>query len=82
MACMRGVRDVRVLGAIGVVELEDNQDVSKMCASLLEAGVWVRPFRSVVYLTPAFTIATEELDVLTNAIVNVVQAQPGADSGG
>jgi adenosylmethionine-8-amino-7-oxononanoate aminotransferase len=79
---MRGVRDVRVLGAIGVVELEDNQDVSKMCASLLEAGVWVRPFRSVVYLTPAFTIATEELDVLTNAIVNVVQAQPGADSGG
>lgn len=43
------------------------------CApALIEAGVWVRPFGNIVYLTPAFTIGEEDLDFLLKAVVRVV----------
>jgi adenosylmethionine-8-amino-7-oxononanoate aminotransferase len=67
-----GVRDVRVLGAIGVVELEAIRDLPALKRRFVEAGVWVRPFRNIVYLTPAFTIAPDELSVLTGAIQTVL----------
>lgn len=67
-----GVRDVRVMGAIGVVELERVRDLDGLRARFLEEGVFIRPFGSVVYLTPAFTIAPEELARLTGVVVKVV----------
>ncbi|HXD44400.1 MAG TPA: adenosylmethionine--8-amino-7-oxononanoate transaminase [Pseudolabrys sp.] len=67
-----GVRDVRVKGAIGVVEMEPIGDLDTLRARFVEEGVFVRPFGSVVYLTPAFTIAPDELDTLTRAVVKVV----------
>jgi adenosylmethionine---8-amino-7-oxononanoate aminotransferase len=67
-----GVKDVRVLGAIGVVELEQIADLSKLRARFVEEGVFIRPFGTTVYLTPAFTIEAEELARLTAAVVNVV----------
>jgi adenosylmethionine-8-amino-7-oxononanoate aminotransferase len=73
--CVRGVRDVRVLGAIGVVELEAEWNLADLTASFIEAGVWVRPFRSVIYLTPAFTITAQELNLLTHSIVTILEAQ-------
>ncbi len=76
LACCRdyeGVRDVRVLGAIGVVELDDIDDIDTLRCRFIEAGVWVRPFRNIVYLTPAFTILPDELAILTTAIRNVLR---------
>ena len=66
------VRDVRVMGAIGVVELDRIEGINALKARFVEAGVWVRPFRNIVYLTPAFTIGAEDLAVLTGAVVGVL----------
>ncbi|MFY3137861.1 adenosylmethionine--8-amino-7-oxononanoate transaminase [Achromobacter xylosoxidans] len=69
------VRDVRVLGAIGVVELDRIEDREALKRRLIEAGVWLRPFGKVVYLTPALTIAADELESLMRAVVAVLRAQ-------
>ncbi|MDE2391546.1 MAG: aminotransferase class III-fold pyridoxal phosphate-dependent enzyme, partial [Rhodospirillales bacterium] len=69
-----GVKDVRVRGAIGVVQLEEIKDPAGLRQRLIAEGVWVRPFRDIVYLTPAFTIAPEELTRLTTAIRRVLTA--------
>ena len=71
---LRGVKDVRVKGAIGVVEMDriDNRDALR--ARFVEEGVFVRPFGNIIYLTPAFTIRPEDLEVLTNAVVKVVRS--------
>jgi adenosylmethionine---8-amino-7-oxononanoate aminotransferase len=69
---MRRVKDVRVKGAIGVVELDRIDDLEELRARFVAAGVFIRPFGSIVYLTPAFTIAPDELSTLTRAVVEVV----------
>jgi len=66
------VVDVRVLGAIGVVELASIPDPAALRARLVAQAVWIRPFRNIVYLTPALTIAVDELFALTQAIKNVL----------
>ncbi|HEY8947843.1 MAG TPA: adenosylmethionine--8-amino-7-oxononanoate transaminase [Rhizomicrobium sp.] len=70
---MKGVKDVRVKGAIGVVELEKIGNMNALKAALVAEGVWVRPFRNIVYLTPALTIDGADLKTLTDAIVRVVE---------
>ena len=67
-----GVADVRVRGAVGVVELADEPSVTELRAAFVERGVWIRPFEQIVYLTPAFTIASDELETLTEAIRRVL----------
>ncbi len=52
-----GVKDVRVKGAIGVVELDRIEDLDGLRARFVEEGVFIRPFGSVIYLTPSFTIS-------------------------
>jgi len=69
------VRDVRVLGAIGVVELDGITDREALKRRLVDAGVWVRPFGNVVYLTPALTITDDELATLIRAVVAVLRQQ-------
>ena len=56
-----GVSDVRVKGAIGVVELERIADLDLLRGEFVEQGVFIRPFGSVVYLTPALTIDAEDI---------------------
>jgi len=70
-----GVKDVRVRGAIGVVELEQIDDLEALRARFVEEGVFVRPFGSVIYLTPAFTISAQELAKLTEAVTKIVSAR-------
>jgi adenosylmethionine-8-amino-7-oxononanoate aminotransferase len=70
---VKGVTDVRVKGAIGVVELRRIDDVEALRARFVEEGVFVRPFGNVIYLTPAFTISSDELATLARAVVKVVQ---------
>jgi adenosylmethionine-8-amino-7-oxononanoate aminotransferase len=67
-----GVKDVRVKGAIGVVQMERIGDLNALRARFVAEGVFVRPFGNVIYLTPAFTIAPDELQTLTRAVVKVV----------
>ena len=69
-----GVKDVRVMGAIGVVQMQEIKDPAGLRQRLIAEGVWVRPFRDIVYLTPAFTITPEELSRLTGAIIRVLTA--------
>jgi adenosylmethionine---8-amino-7-oxononanoate aminotransferase len=68
-----GVKDVRVKGAIGVVELDAIGDLNAIRARFIDLGVFVRPIANVIYLTPAFTISDDELSMLTGAIVKVVR---------
>jgi adenosylmethionine-8-amino-7-oxononanoate aminotransferase len=72
-----GIRDVRVMGAIGVVELDKIVDLEALRARFVAAGVWVRPFRNIVYLTPALTIGAEDLARLIAAVVEIA-AEEGA----
>jgi adenosylmethionine-8-amino-7-oxononanoate aminotransferase len=77
LAACRGlnsVKDVRVKGAIGVVEMERIGDVDALRAAFVEAGVFIRPFGNVIYLTPSFTISPEELAKLTKTIAKVLGA--------
>jgi len=76
-----GVRDVRVLGAIGVVELDRIAGMDALKAAFVARGVWVRPFRNIVYLTPAFTIAPNELSRLTAAVLDVVGGRMRSERG-
>jgi adenosylmethionine---8-amino-7-oxononanoate aminotransferase len=69
-----GVKDVRVRGAIGAVELDRIGDLEALRARFVEEGVFVRPFGSIIYLTPAFTIGAEELATLTAAVTKIVSA--------
>lgn len=66
------VRDVRVLGAIGVVELENAVDTSKLMPVFIELGVWIRPFGNIIYLMPPFIIGKDDLSKLTSAVFKVV----------
>jgi adenosylmethionine-8-amino-7-oxononanoate aminotransferase len=70
---MRGVADVRIKGAIGVVQLKHPPDLDRLRTRFVAAGVWIRPFGDVVYLMPAFTITPDQLQVLTDAVVTVVK---------
>jgi len=69
---MKAVRDVRVRGAIGVVELDRIADLNDLKRRFVDEGVWVRPFRNIVYLTPALTIDDADLHALTGAVRRVI----------
>lgn len=69
-----GVIDVRVMGAIGVVQLAPPLDLDALRVRFVDEGVWIRPFRDIIYLTPAFTIEPNDLTTLTRAVVGVVRS--------
>ena len=66
------VADVRVLGAIGVVELKQPVNMSKIQQAFVDAGVWLRPFGKLVYLMPPYTIETSEIKILCNAVIDIL----------
>jgi adenosylmethionine-8-amino-7-oxononanoate aminotransferase len=66
------VADVRVLGAIGVVELEQPVDMARVQPALVERGVWLRPFGRLVYTMPPYVIAPDELSSITRAMFEVI----------
>lgn len=69
-----GVIDVRSRGAVGVVQVEQLHHLPELRAAFIEAGVWVRPFWDIVYLTPALSMASGELRSLCDAFVDVVSS--------
>lgn len=65
---MSGVRDVRVLGAIGVIEFDEPVDVPAVQRVVMSHGVWLRPFGNLLYTMPPFVIETDDLDRITAAM--------------
>jgi len=64
-----GVRDVRVLGAIGVVQLEHAVDIASATAAAVAHGVWLRPFRDLIYTMPPYVVTAPELARISAAVV-------------
>ena len=67
------VRDVRVLGAIGVVELTFNVDMKILQQEFVRRGIWIRPFGKLVYVMPPYIISEQELKILLEQMVEVVE---------
>ena len=62
------VEDVRVLGAIGVVEMKESIDVEKTQSRLIENGLWLRPFGKLLYTMPPFVSSRSDIHKITSAI--------------
>lgn len=66
------VFDVRVLGAIGVIQMKEAINMSKFHALLPKYGIWVRPFGKLVYLMPAYVMSDEELETLCTSLIKLL----------
>ena len=71
------VAEVRVIGAVGVVQLREPVRVAEVTAAALERGVWVRPFRDLVYTMPPYVTSDDELSTITSALVGAVESAHG-----
>jgi adenosylmethionine---8-amino-7-oxononanoate aminotransferase len=74
---LRGVVDVRVLGAIGVVQLDREVDIAAATAAAVQRGVWLRPFRDLIYTMPPYVIEQDDLARVSAAIVDVARTASG-----
>ncbi len=68
-----GVADVRVLGAIGVVQLEHDVDIAAATAAAVASGVWLRPFRDLIYAMPPYVTGGEDIARITTAMLAAAQ---------
>ncbi|MCW2754527.1 MAG: bioA [Marmoricola sp.] len=70
---LAGVADVRTVGAVGVIELDSPADVAALTTASLHRGVWIRPFRNLVYTMPPYVCTDQDLATITAAMVGAVE---------
>lgn len=73
------VEEVRVLGAIGVIQMKENVDMQCIQAALVEAGIWLRPFGKLIYMMPPFVMTHDELHFLIQQTLHVIRRIYGED---
>ena len=73
-AKLKGVKEVRCLGAVAVIELDEAVDMPVFQSLLIDNGIWVRPFGKLVYIMPPYVITDDELVTLCQALLTVVTA--------
>lgn len=73
-AAAPGVRDVRVLGAIGVIEMERPVDIGRVSHVYMDQGVWLRPFGRLIYTMPPFVAGAEDIQKITKAMCDTAAA--------
>jgi len=71
-ASLPGVREVRVLGTIGVIEMEHEVDMAAFQRRCVELGVWIRPFSGRVYIMPPYVITDQQLHRLAEAMITII----------
>jgi adenosylmethionine-8-amino-7-oxononanoate aminotransferase len=69
-----GVRDVRVVGAVGVIQLDGPVDVRKATEAALRHGVWIRPFRDLIYTMPPYISTPQEIETIADAMTAAAAA--------
>jgi adenosylmethionine-8-amino-7-oxononanoate aminotransferase len=69
-----GVADVRALGAIGVVQLDREVDVTAATEAAVEAGVWLRPFRDLIYAMPPYVTSDDDVAAICDGVLAAVAA--------
>jgi len=75
-----GVCDVRVLGAIGVIELDRPVDVPAATTAAIDAGAWLRPFRNLIYTMPPYICTDDEIDLIAAAMIAATRASTAETS--
>ncbi|MDD4202274.1 MAG: adenosylmethionine--8-amino-7-oxononanoate transaminase [Candidatus Omnitrophica bacterium] len=71
----KNVKDVRVIGALGVVQMKKNVDVADFQKQCVKRGVWIRPFMDLIYLMPPYVISKKELLTLTRALKDIIRLE-------
>ncbi len=69
------VKEVRVLGAIGVIKMHDSVDIDWFQSKMIEQGVWIRPFMNLIYMMPPFIIEPEQLSHITKSILSTLKTK-------